>query len=110
MTSDKLEAYLQRYLDNVVFPRIEFEEGDDRFDKMVVHDILKGSYQPPIIHVFIDTEPSVNRISTRTRNKFSKIEKEIIDFFRFIPIKFPVKVHWNSRPLKVDKQNYDFSI
>lgn len=96
MNPDKIKEYLQTYLDNVIIPKINKEfpsEENDEPVKMQVYRILKGSYQPPIYHVFIDVEPP-----STLKSSLKRSEKDIDDFFKIFSIVNKIKVHWNKRP------------
>ena len=94
MDLDKIKEYLQTYLDEVITPNIneELVGEDDEPIKMNVFQILKGSYQPPIYHAFIDIEPNWEGSYRK------KIENDINDFFKIFSINNRIKVHWNKRP------------
>ena len=92
MDVERIKKYLQNYLDSVVTSRIkqDLPEGEDV--KFIVHDILKGSYNPPIFHAFIDIDP--NWKGSMLKN----LEKDIENFMKIFSIDNKVKVHWNKRP------------
>ena len=94
MELEKIKNYLQIYLDEVITPNIneELVGEDDEPIKMNVFQILKGSYQPPIYHAFIDIEPNWEGSYRK------KIENDINDFFKIFSINNRIKVHWNKRP------------
>lgn len=91
MEFDRIKEFLQDYLDTVVLPASNSERSEPL--TMDVKSILKGSYQPPIIHVFIDVEPHWT-----PRMSLSGIEKDISNFFKIFSINFRVKIHWNKSP------------
>lgn len=91
MEFDRIKEFLQDYLDTVVLPASNSERSEPL--SMNVKSILKGSYQPPIIHVFIDVEPHWT-----TRMSLSGIERDISNFFKVFSINFRVKIHWNKSP------------
>ena len=91
MELDRIKEFLQDYLDTVVLPVSNAERNEPL--TMNVKSILKGSYQPPIIHVFIDVEPH-----TTTKMSLTGIEKDISNFFQVFSINFRVKIHWNKSP------------
>jgi len=91
MEFERIKGFLQDYLDTVVLPKSNSER--DEPISMNVKSILKGSYQPPIIHVFIDVEPHWT-----PRMSLSGIEKDISNFFKIFSINFRVKIHWNKSP------------
>ena len=91
MEFDRIKEFLQDYLDTVVLPVSNAERNEPL--TMNVISILKGSYQPPIIHVFINVEPHWT-----PRMSLSGIERDIINFFQIFSINFRVKIHWNKSP------------
>ena len=94
MDSDKIEKYLQAYIDTAIVPKINKEldsEENDKLTKMKVFQVLKGSYQPPIYHVFIDIEPNWESYRKKT-------EIYISDFMKILSIPYRIKIHWNKRP------------
>ena len=99
MKLEKLKEYLQGYLDNVVTPRFLTEPDVSGIESFTVHDILKGSFQPPIIHVFLDSLPVVNTPLSSTKIKLRQVEADIKDFIKMFSLKNPVKIHFNKRPL-----------
>jgi hypothetical protein len=94
MELEKIKNYLQTYLDDVISPNInkELVGEEDEPIKMNVFQILKGSYQPPIYHAFIDIEPNWEGSYRK------KMENDISDFFKIFSINNRIKVHWNKRP------------
>ena len=91
MKIEKLKNYLEHYLDSVVTPRFKEGENQDKIDSFKLIDILKGSYQPPIYHVFIDIEPNWESYRKKT-------EIYISDFMKILSIPYRIKIHWNKRP------------
>lgn len=101
MDPDKIEKYLQAYIDNAIIPKINKElasEDDDEPIKLKVFQVLKGSYQPPIYHIFIDIEPNWEGSYRK------KIENDISDFMKILSIPYRIKIHWNKRPLIKDSK------
>ena len=95
MDLEKIKNYLQTYLDDVLTPTInkELVGEEDEPITLTVHALRKGSYQPPIFHIFIDIDP------TWQGSLLKRLEKNIEDFIKIFSIKNKVKVHWNKRPL-----------
>jgi len=95
MEIEKLEKYLQTYLDDVITPTInkELVGEEDGLITLMVHAIKKGSYQPPIYHIFIDIDPNWQG------SLLKRLEKNIEDFIKIFSIRNKIKVHWNKRPL-----------
>jgi hypothetical protein len=95
MDLEKIKNYLQTYLDDVLTPTInrELVGEEDEPITLTVHALRKGSYQPPIFHVFIDIDPKWQG------SLLKRLEKDIEDFIKIFSIKNKVKVHWNKRPL-----------
>jgi hypothetical protein len=95
MEVEKIKKFLQSYIDNVIVPNVNKElasEENDEPIKMEVFQVLKGSYQPPIYHVFIDIEPNWDGSYRK------KIENDISDFMKVLSIRNKLKIHWNKRP------------
>ena len=91
MYFERIQEHLQNYIDTVILPRSNSER--DEPISLVVKNILKGTYEPPILHVFIDVEPHWT-----PRMSLTRIEKDITDFFRIFSINYRVKIHWNKSP------------
>jgi len=100
MNLEKIKNYLQVYLDDVISPKInkELVGEEDEPIKMDVFQVLKGSYQPPIYHIFIDIEPNWDGSYRK------KIENDITDFMKILSINNKIKVHWNKRPASKDSE------
>ena len=103
MELEKVKKYLQTYLDDEIIPKMNKElasEENDESIKMEVFQVLKGSYQPPIYHIFIDIEPNWEGSYRK------KIENDISDFMKILSINNKIKVHWNKRPALKDSELY----
>ena len=100
MNLEKIKNYLQVYLDDVISPNInkELVGEEDEPIKMDVFQVLKGSYQPPIYHIFIDIEPNWEGSYRK------KMENDISDFMKIFSINNKIKVHWNKRPAFEDSE------
>jgi hypothetical protein len=100
MNLEKIKSYLQVYLDDVISPKInkELVGEEDEPIKMDVFQVLKGSYQPPIYHIFIDIEPNWDGSYRK------KIENDITDFMKIFSINNKIKIHWNKRPASKDSE------
>ena len=101
MDLDKIKEYLQTYLDDVVIPNINKDESLGEPISMRVTYILKGSYQPPIYHVFIQVKPH-----DILKSSLKKTEEDIADFFKVFSINNRIKVHWNKSPALKDSTFY----
>ena len=111
MNGQQIAKYLQNYLNDVITPKIENVPGEgDKIENLLVQTILKGSSINPLLHIFIDTVPTVKTNTTHNYRKLMKIDKDIEDFFKYLTIQNKIKVHWNKRPTGVEPKNYDFSI
>ena len=95
MEIEKLEKYLQTYLNDVITPMVnkELVSEEDEPITLTVNAIRKGTYQPPIYHVFIDIDPNWQG------SLLKRLEKNIEDFIKIFSIRNKIKVHWNKRPL-----------
>ena len=102
MNLEKIKNYLQVYLDDVISPKInkELVGEEDEPIKMDVFQVLKGSYQPPIYHIFIDIEPNWDGSYRK------KIENDITDFMKIFSINNKIKIHWTKRPASKDSELY----
>lgn len=94
MEIELLKKYLQVYLDDVIIPKInkELVGEEDEPITMKVYDIVKGSHQPPIHHIFIDMYPSWKGSLLKI------IENDIRHFMKMFSLNFPIKIHWDKRP------------
>ena len=101
MDLEKIKDYLQNYLNDVILPNINTDESLVEPITMNVTDVLKGSYQPPIYHVFIQIEPH-DTLKSLLKNS----ETDIADFFKIFSINNKVKVHWNKSPLFKNTELY----
>lgn len=107
MDLEKLKEYLQNYLDTVVSLKVNEKRNlidlpEIKFD---VFQVLKGSYQPPMFHVFLDTEPEIRKksgLKPHTIMMMDGIKKDIEDFLKIFSINNKVIVHWNKRPIFKD--------
>jgi hypothetical protein len=95
MDIEKIQNYLQTYLSDVITPMInkELVGEEDEPITLTIYSLKKGSYQPPIYHIFIDIDPNW------TGSILKRIERDIEDFMKIFSIKNRIKVHWNKRPL-----------
>jgi hypothetical protein len=82
MDLEIIKEYLQNYVDSVLTPKINTDESLIEPITMNVTDVLKGSYQPPIYHVFIQIEPH-----DTLKSLLKKTESNIADFFKVFSIK-----------------------
>lgn len=104
MKTDKVKEYLQRYLDSALHKKA----ANINF---TVHDVVKGTYNPPMIHVFIDTDPETTTDTWDTPNRANrKFDSYIEDFFQMLSIPNKIKVHWNKRPIFKKGKEYDKDI
>ena len=94
MDLEKIKKYLQVYLDEIITPIInnELVGEEDEPITLTVNALRKGSYQPPIYHIFIDIDPNWNG------SILKRLEKNIEDFIKIFSIKNKIKIHWNKRP------------
>lgn len=95
MEIEKLQKYLQTYLNDVITPMVnkELVGEEDEPITLTVNTIRKGSYQPPIYHVFIQVNPH-----DTLKTLLKKSESDIADFFKVFSINNRIKIHWNKSP------------
>lgn len=104
MDFERIKEFLQNYIDTVVSPKYNQQRIEFAFDpiEFTVFQILQGSYNPPIVHVFLDTEPIIKKtmsLKPGTSMLLSGVEKDIENFLKVFSINNKIKVHWNKRPL-----------
>ncbi len=104
MDKELIKQYLQGYLKTVIEPNVNSQRDEKGLKPMQfdLYDILKGSYDSQIIHVFLDSEPSVKKgagLKPHTIMMMDRVQKDIINFLKIFSITNKVKVHWNQRPL-----------
>lgn len=96
METDKIEKYLQNYLDDVVSPEINSElvGEDDEPIELKVHRVNYGKSNPNRINFFIDMDPDYSKGSITNR-----IDLDISNFFKMLGIDKQLRIYWNKRPL-----------
>jgi hypothetical protein len=96
MEIDKIEKYLQVYLDDVLTPEIndELVGEDDEPIKLTVHKITYGTANPNRINFFLDMDPDWSKGSIT-----HKINMDISSFFRMLGVDKNLHIYWNLRPL-----------
>ena len=104
MNLERIKGFLQNYLDTVVSPKINQKREKSGLEpfEFTVFDILKGSYQPPIIHVFLYTEPEIKKtlsLKPHAVMMLAEVEKDIEGFLKVFSINNKIKVHWNRTPI-----------
>lgn len=110
MDIETIKKYLSYYIDEVITPRFLEEPNEDGIESLKLYDVLKGSYQPPIIHIFIDTVPKVEISKSTTKTTLRKVEKDVERFIKMFGIKSPIKVHLNKRPFIKKGKTLDTNI
>ena len=104
MNLERIKEFLQNYLDTVVSPKVNEKREKLKLQpiEFTVFEILKGSYQPPIIHVFLHTEPEIKKspsLKPYAVMMLKEVEKDIEGFLKVFSINNKVKVHWNKTPI-----------
>jgi len=104
MEKESIKKYLQNYLDFVLNERYSQKREELGFGpiKFEVHDIIKGSFQPPMIHVFLDSEPMMKKSAANkpwASMLMKEVERDIENFIKSLSISFKIKIHWNKRPI-----------
>jgi hypothetical protein len=94
MKLEKVEKYLQVYLDDIIIPKIngELVGEDDEPITIKVHQIKQKEHRPNEIVVFLDMEPDWSKGSIT-----DKIDNDIIDFMRMVGYNDWIIVAWNKR-------------
>lgn len=96
MDIDKIEKYLQVYLDDVIIPEInqELVGEDDEPIRISIHKINYGESNPNRINFFLDMDPDWSKGSFT-----NKIQKDISRFFKMLGVDKALHIYWNKRPL-----------
>ena len=96
MNIDKIEKYLQVYLDDVITPEInnELVGEDDEPIRITIHKINFGEANPNRINFFLDMDPDWSNCSFT-----NKIKSDISGFFRMLGVDKNLHIYWNKRPL-----------
>ena len=96
MNTDKIEKYLQAYLDDVISPHVNNDlvgEGDEPI-KLSVDKVTFGESNPNRINFFLDMDPDWSKGSFT-----NKINSDISGFFRMLGVDKNLHIYWNKRPL-----------
>ena len=96
MNTDKIERYLQNYLDDVISPEIngELVGEDDEPIKLTVYKVNYGESNPNRINFFIEMDPDYSKGSIT-----NKINIDLSRFKDMLGIDKSLHVYWNKRPL-----------
>ena len=96
MNIDKIEKYLQVYLDDVITPEInnELVGEDDEPIRITIYKINFGESNPNRINFFLDMDPDWSKGSFT-----NKINSDISGFFRMLGVNKNLHIYWNKRPL-----------
>ena len=96
MNIDKIEKYLQVYLDDVITPEInnELVGEDDEPIRITIYKINFGESNPNRINFFLDMDPDWSNGSFT-----NKINSDISGFFRMLGVDKNLHIYWNKRPL-----------
>lgn len=105
MKISDVKKYLGTYLEDAIKPRFRNSYPEYQEVSFTLNDVIKGTYQPPMIHVFIDVEPH-----DMLKSSLKETEKDIEQFFRLLSIPLKIKIHWNKRPIFKKGKEYDKNI
>jgi hypothetical protein len=96
MNIDKIEKYLQVYIDDVIIPEInnELVGDDDEPIRITIYKINFGESNPNRINFFLDMDPDWSKGSFT-----NKINSDISGFFRMLGVEKNLHIYWNKRPL-----------
>ena len=95
-TKEKIEKYLQRYLDDVISPEVnnELVGEDDEPIKLSVYKVTHGESNPNRLNFFLEMDPDWSKGSIT-----NKINLDITSFFRMLGLDKTLHIYWNKRPL-----------
>ena len=96
MNTDKIEKYLQAYLDDVISPHVNsaLVGEDDESIKLSVDKVTFGESNPNRINFFLDMDPDWSKGSYTY-----KINSDISSFFKMLGLDNSLHIYWNQRPL-----------
>jgi hypothetical protein len=96
MEIDKIEKYLQVYLDDVVISELnnELVGEDEEPISVTIHKINYGEANPNRINFFLDMDPDWSKGSIT-----HKINLDISRFFQMLGVDKNLHIYWNKRPL-----------
>ena len=96
MDTKIIEKYLQRYLDDVLTPKINSElvGEDDEPIRLSVYKVFYGESNPNRINFFLDMDPDWSKGSF-----INRINLDISGFFRMLGVEKNLHIYWNKRPL-----------
>ena len=96
MDIDKIEKYLQTYLDEVITPEInnELVGEEDEPIKLTIYKITFGEANPNRINFFLDMDPDYSKGSITNR-----INLELSRFANMLGIEKNLHIYWNKIPL-----------
>ena len=96
MDINKIEKYLQTYLDEVISPEInnELVGEEDEPIKLTIYKITFGEVNPNRINFFLDMDPDYSKGSITNR-----INLELSRFANMLGIEKNLHIYWNKRPL-----------
>ena len=96
MNLEKLQNYIQNYLNEVITPSLNKKMvGNDEPIILTVNALRRGEYDPQYLYIFIDIDPDPGI----DESILNKLAKNIKDFMKIFSTTSKVVVYWNSRPL-----------
>jgi hypothetical protein len=93
MNTDKIEKYLQAYLDDVISPHVNNDlvgEGDEPI-KLSVDKVTFGESNPNRINFFLNMEPDYSKGSIT-----HKMNMDLLRFRNMLGIEKKLHVYWNK--------------
>ena len=96
MEIEKIEKYLQAYLDDIITPQIndELVGEDDEPITITIDKVMYGVGNPNRISFILHMNPDWSKGSF-----INVINSDISSFFKMLGVDKDLRIYWNKRPL-----------
>lgn len=96
MEIEKIQKYLQKYINDVILPEInhDLESDGEEPISITIYKITIGVHNPNRINFFLDMDPDLSE------SEYGEIiNSDIMSFFKMLSIDKKIHIYWNKRPL-----------